>query len=295
MARTSKRIARRTSRGAVRKNPDPPRVRMRVPDPEPEDESERYEQLDFDDEEALEEFEERAAHFDPMRRPIPNVTPSTPPPLGGSDENFSSWAAVTYATGTPVMFLVSKPPHTNGFFVGGDNALTYSERKRVPVPVGARGEVVDFDLGDTQIHVRIVDARDSYGDRLSDLIGQTILIPVFGAHTYLEPLVDNWATPKSYRRATPYRVTSGRWRTSRPMRPNGIVWQPSWYTEGRLYSRSGFEWDPRTGALYVLRDVVHRRGDDPIMTSKKIGSFKTEADAANGAMSHLRKSGRLKR
>lgn len=73
---------------------------------------------------------------------------------------------------------------------------------------------------------------------------------------------------------------------NRRMRRNGIVWKDSPFTPGRLYSRSGFEWDPSTGALYRLHEGG-RRGNDPSGTWKKIGTHRSADAAANAALKFI--------
>jgi len=70
---------------------------------------------------------------------------------------------------------------------------------------------------------------------------------------------------------------------------NGIVWAPSPFTEGRLWSRSGYEWDPMSGHLFYRFEKVTRRGDDPVEVTKKIGVFRSAQAAADAAMAHIRR------
>lgn len=72
----------------------------------------------------------------------------------------------------------------------------------------------------------------------------------------------------------------------RRVQKNGIVWKDSPFTSGRLYSRSGFEWDPSTGALYRLYEGG-RHGNDPTGTWKKIGTHRSADAAANAALKFI--------
>lgn len=131
------------------------------------------------------------------RRLAPNVVPSVPSPtgVGATTQQIAAWAAVTYAPGTPVMFLKAA--------VSGAGYLT-TEDTELPVPVGSRGETVDVRTVGSfpAIAVKIVDARDEHGYQRRWAVGKTVFVSVFSAHAALEPMVDNWVALQRRKRTS---------------------------------------------------------------------------------------------